>query len=288
MLFIILLRVTLSVSANAAQKRLLLNGAGVNQTWILTYALMLGPAALAAALRPAGGGVEFWRDILLGGGLDAIGNLAMVAALRGTDLSIFGPLNALRPILALAAGWIFLRETPTGAGLAGIAITALGALVLLGGKRETPPDGGRSPIAKLLFLRLAGLSLGTVGAVFLKRAAMQSSAELTVAAWILCGLFVLLVFAAARRKESLAGLGSALAKHRIWLGIHALIFVTMQWLTITIFQRTLLAYSFVYFQLGMVLQVVVGRVFFRERAFARRMLGALIMSVGSGLIVWKG
>jgi hypothetical protein len=87
MLFIILLRVTLSVSANAIQKRLLLDGARVNQAWILTYALMLGPATIAAAIRSEGGGAAFWRDILIGGGLDAIGNLAMVAALRGTDLS---------------------------------------------------------------------------------------------------------------------------------------------------------------------------------------------------------
>jgi drug/metabolite transporter (DMT)-like permease len=288
MAFLVLVRVVLSVSTNAIQKRLLLDGAGVNQTWILTYLLMLGPATLAAVIRPFGGGALFWRDILVGGGLDAIGNLAMVAALRGTDVSIFGPLNALRPILALGAGWIFLGETPTVVGFAGIGITFLGAVVLLGGKHEASAQVDRRHLWKMLLLRVAGLSLGTIGAVFLKRAAMQSSAELTVAAWILCGLFVLLVFAITRRPGTLAGLKGALGKHRFWLGTHAAVFVTMQWLTITIFQKTLLAYSFVFFQLGMALQVIVGRVLFKEPAFVRRMIGAIIMSAGSGLIVWKG
>jgi drug/metabolite transporter (DMT)-like permease len=289
MLFIILLRVTLSVSANAIQKRLLLDGARVNQTWILTYALMLGPAALAAAFRPGGGGgPAFWRDILIGGGLDAIGNLAMVAALRGTDLSIFGPLNALRPILALFAGWIFLGEQPTPAGLAGIGIVFLGALVLFGGKRESAQPIARKELLKMLFLRTAGLSLGTIGAVFLKRAASVSSPEMTVAAWILCGLIVLIAYALFRQPDALPDLAPAMRQHRLWLSIHAAVFVVMQWLTIVIFQATLLAYAFVFFQLALVLQVIVGRVFFNEPAFVRRMIGAIIMSLGSGLVAWRG
>lgn len=289
MLPIILVRVTLSVSANAIQKRLLLDGARVNQTWILTYGLMLAPATLAAWLNPVSGGLSFWRDILIGGGLDAVGNLAMVAALRGTDISIFGPLNALRPILALLAGWLFLREIPTAAGIAGIVVTLFGALILFGGK-GTPGTAQteRARLWKMLLLRLAGLSLGTLGAAFLKRAALNSSAEMTVAAWIVCGLCCLLGVALVRDVPSLGTLGSALGKHRFWLGIHAAVFITMQWLTIRIFQNTLLAYSFVFFQLAMVLQVVVGRVLFNEPAFVRRLVGAAIMSAGSALIVWKG
>jgi hypothetical protein len=33
---------------------------------------------------------------------------------------------------------------------------------------------------------------------------------------------------------------------------------------------------------------VVGRVLFKEPAFARRMAGAVIMSLGSGLVAWRG
>jgi len=62
----------------------------------------------------------------------------------------------------------------------------------------------------------------------------------------------------------------------------------MQWLTIRIFQMTLLAYSFVFFQLGMVLQVFVGRIFFNEPSFARRLTASIVMAGGSILILWRG
>ena len=291
MTLLILFRILLSVSANAVQKRLLLDRAGVNHTWILTYSIMLLPALAFALLHATPVTASFWRDILIGGGLDAIGNLAMVAALRGTDLSIFGPLNALRPIIALLFGWFFLAENPTPIGLLGIAITVGGGVILFSGRTgdhsstSTPP---RASIWKPLFLRTTGLSLGVIGAVFLKRAAMVSSAEVTVAAWIFCGLIVLVLFAALRHRESIITLKPALTEHWKWLLVHSAMFLTMQLLTIKIFQATLHAYSFVFFQLGMVLQVFVGRIFFRETAFLRRLIASLVMALGSILILWRG
>jgi hypothetical protein len=38
----------------------------------------------------------------------------------------------------------------------------------------------------------------------------------------------------------------------------------------------------------MVLQVLAGRLFFKEQAFARRLFASLIMAAGSALILWKG
>jgi drug/metabolite transporter (DMT)-like permease len=285
--FLILLRVILSVSANAIQKRLLLDRAGVNHTWILTYSFMLLPAVIFASVHAGAMGPRFWRDIVLGGGLDAIGNLAMVAALRSTDISIFGPLNALRPILALLFGWIFLAEQPSVSGLAGIAVTVLGGVILFA---DSHPESRTrfAEVWKPLFLRTAGLSLGVIGAVFLKRAATISSAEVTVAAWIFCGLAVLIGFALMRHRQSLNTLANSLGEHRKWLLLHSAVFLSMQWLTIRIFQTTLLAYSFVFFQLGMVLQVFVGRIVFHEPSFARRLVAAIVMASGSVLILWKG
>jgi len=75
---------------------------------------------------------------------------------------------------------------------------------------------------------------------------------------------------------------------RDWLLFHGVIFVVMQWMTIRIFQTTLLAYAFVYFQLAMILQVIAGRVFFREPHFARRMFGCVVMAIGAALISSRG
>jgi uncharacterized membrane protein len=287
--FFIFLRVVLSVSANAVQKRLLLNRAGVGHTWVLTYSIMLLPAMFLALPLPRE--IAFWRDVATGGVLDALGNLAMVAALRSTDISIFGPLNALRPILALMFGWAFLHENPTATGLAGIAVTVLGGVILFSGNSESPSEtrtGMTAQVWKPVLLRTLGLALGVVGAVFLKRAASVSTAEGTVAGWILCGLICLVIFGVfSQSKEECSHL-AALKLHGKWLAIHSTIFLSMQWLTIRIFQETLLAYSFVFFQLGMLLQVFVGRILFQEKSFARRLIAATVMAAGSILILWKG
>lgn len=287
MAWIILLRIILSVSANAVQKRLLLNRAGVYHTWILTYSLILFPAVVIAVAMGGAADREFWQAVTAGGALDAVGNLAMVAALRVTDISVFGPLNALRPIIALFFGWTFLHESPSPLGLVGVAITVAGGVILFA--EPQAHSGARlAEVAHALFLRLSGLALGVGGAVFLKRAALHSSASMTVAAWIVSGLLVLLIGAAVHRPADLRTLSPAACEHFRWLVTHATVFYSMQLLTMRIFQQTLLAYSFVYFQLGMVLQVFIGRVFFQERAFLRRLIASAIMAVGSVLVLWKG
>jgi uncharacterized membrane protein YiaA len=101
-------------------------------------------------------------------------------------------------------------------------------------------------------------------------------------------LLVLVAFAFVRHREAVATLPGALRNHWQWLLAHSAIFLTMQLLTIKIFQATLLAYSFVFFQLGMVLQVFVGRFFFNEGSFFRRLAAAAIMALGSVLILWRG
>src|ERR1700757_1099940 len=129
MTLFILSRVLLSVTGSTVQKRLLLNRMRAVPLWLATYSLMLVPAVLLAAARPAAVSAGFWFNVLMGGLLDAAGNLAMVSALRATDLSIFGPLNAFRPILALLFGWIFLKESPSLAGATGVGVTIVGVLL---------------------------------------------------------------------------------------------------------------------------------------------------------------
>src|SRR4051812_45956078 len=102
----IISRVFLSVSANAVQKHLLLQGVRITPMWLATYLLMLLPAVIFCTTRSFSSSSEFWTNALLAGLLDAAGNLAMVGALRSTDLSLFGPLNAFRPALALLFGWL--------------------------------------------------------------------------------------------------------------------------------------------------------------------------------------
>ena len=280
MTIIIAIRVLLSVSASAMQKRLVNRGASVLGIWTATYGFMFPVALVAAMMTWVKPPSSFWVDSLLGGVLDALGNLAMIAALRAADLSVFGPLNAIRPILALVFGWVFLKEVPTSAGLVGILITVGGACFVLNDDRHEGDK--RSSVWAVLGFRLLGFALATVASVFLKRAATTVSAEMTLMGWFACGLVCLFVYGKVRGEKLLPN------AERDWIVMHAVTFLVMQWMTIKIFQHTLLSYAFVFFQLGMVLQVIAGRLFFREPHFGRRMLGCVIMSIGAALIVWRG
>jgi drug/metabolite transporter (DMT)-like permease len=277
---IIAIRVLLSVSASAMQKRLVNRGASILGVWTATYGLMFPVAVLAAMATWVKPPNSFWMDSLLGGVLDALGNLAMIAALRAADLSVFGPLNAIRPILALVFGWLFLKETPNAAGMIGILITVGGACFVL--KEDQIPGAKRKSVWAVLGFRLLGFALATVASVFLKRAAMKVSVEMTLMGWFTCGLICLFVYGKLRRELLIPSV------NRDWLVIHAVTFGIMQWMTIRIFQATLLSYAFVFFQLGMVLQVVAGRFFFRESHFGRRLLGCVVMSIGAALILLRG
>lgn len=261
---------------------MIVKGAPVVSIWNATYGLAIPAAIAAAAWRWAPPPSSFLVDSILGGVLDALGNLAMLAALRVTDLSVFGPLNAIRPILALLFGWIFLREQPSLAGVFGIGITVFGAWVVL--KDDRADSSGRGSVWKVLGFRLLGFALSTAASVFLKRAAGTVSAEMTLAGWFICGWVCLLIYAAAKR-EKLFDTESGQGK---WLVGHAVVFFAMQWLTIKVFQTTLLSYAFVFFQLGMVLQTIAGRIFFNEQQFRRRMVGCVVMATGAALIILRG
>ena len=275
-------RVFLSASASALQKRLTLGGLTGAKIWRMTYAWMSLPAVLALALalkQPIHEG--FWRNAALAGVIDALGNLTMVAALSSTDLSLFGPLNGFRPVLAMAFGWAFLGERVSWNGGLGVGIIVLGAALLLSspGSRKTP----RTEAAwKSAGLRLLGLALSTLASVFFKRALLSGSSGATLGVWILCGLPVVWM---EFRKAPVAIREESPEKHgRGLLFAHAALFFAMQWLTLEVFRTTLLAYSFAFFQLGMVLQVLLGYWLFREGQLFRRLICCAIMGLGALLI----
>jgi drug/metabolite transporter (DMT)-like permease len=273
---VLLGRVLLSVGASTLQKQLTRREVGSAALWKATYAWMAVPACLILALTLARAPTsEFWWNAIAAGILDALGNLLMVAALRRTDLSVFGPLNGFRPVLALFFGWAFLREVPTILGGIGVGVTVIGAALLLRDEELSSANHNAWP---MFGLRVAGLALSTFASVFLKRATLAGGPELTLAVWILCGLPVFL-FWSWRQHESAD-------EQRHFLTLHALTFFVMQWLTLYAFSATLLAYSFAFFQLGMVLQVVVGRWIFNEPQFRKRLACCAIICVGAALIAY--
>ncbi len=290
--FILLVRLTLSLGASVWQKRLLVAGVPPAQLWNQTYLWMVVPAVLLVAYglalgRGSVGSAQngFWLAASVAGVLDALGNRAFGESLRRTDLSIFGPLNAFRPVLALGLGMVFLGERPPVTGAWGIGLITLGAVGLLYVRPTATPRPGVDWIG--LFWRLAGLGLSTLGAVFLKKALGLGTVGLTLGVWTLTGGLILglgkigpEIF---RRPKGLASEVSS-DHYRGELAGHAAIFLVMQALTLILFRATWLAYAFAWFQLVMILQVILGHRLFREPHPGRRLLAAVVMGIGAVLL----
>jgi uncharacterized membrane protein len=280
-LFLILFgRVILSVSASTLQKWLTSLHASGRRIWRVTYLCMVPPAIAAIVFSWRNDpGASFWRDAALAGLIDALGNLAALTALRQTDLSVFGPLNGFRPLLALLFGWIFLGEHVSAAGAFGVGVTVLGGALLLreensAGFQWKPETGWR------LFWRLFGISLSTFAAVFLKRAAHAGPTGMALGIWVISGAPIFWLTRPAPSPLEAAPWNKLLI-------IHGFVFFGMQWLTLEIFKATLLAYSFAFFQLGMVLQVFAGALVFKERHLKKRLVCCAIIAGGALLIALR-
>lgn len=282
-------RVVLSVTSSGLQKGQLNAGAGTVAFWRGTYGWML-PAGIVTALvdsrADAWVSSGFWINALLAGTIDAAGNRAMLSALRRTDLSVFGPLTALRPVLAMLFGWAFLSEHPSGLGAAGVAVTGVGAVLLMAREGSSIPGGGID--LRSLALRVGGIALSTFASVFLKRAAVAGTPGMTLGVWIVAGTVALGVGQMVRPGSPATPRPDLPSRPNPLIAVHAATFFVMQWLTIVVFQHSLLAYSFAFFQAAIVLQVIVGRVVFGEPAFGRRLAGCAVMGAGAALIAWKG
>src|SRR6185369_314708 len=74
---------------------------------------------------------EFWLNISLCALLAVGGNVLIVAALKRSDLSVLGPINAYKSVVSLVPGMIILGEYPGPSGLAGMALIAAGSYLLL-------------------------------------------------------------------------------------------------------------------------------------------------------------
>ena len=269
-------RVLLSVGASTFQKHLTRRDVGSAALWKATYGWMAFPACLMLALGLRGGVTsEFWWNAITAGVLDALGNFAMVAALRRTDLSVFGPLNGFRPVLALLFGSMFLSEMPTMLGAVGVGVTVVGTAMLLRDE-ESSNNGGNA--WGIFGLRVTGLALSTFASVFLKRATIAGGPELTLGIWIFCGLPVFWLWSWRQHAGS--------NDHRNLVILHAAAFFLMQWLTLYVFAATLLAYSFAFFQLGIVLQVLVGHWMFNEPHFRKRLACCALICAGAALIAY--
>ncbi|MFW5427100.1 MAG: EamA family transporter [Methylophagaceae bacterium] len=229
---------------------------------------------------------SFWLNIFFAALLDMAGTLFLVMSLSKTDLSVFGPLNAYKVVISMLLAMLFLGEIPSSQGFIGIAIIVIGSYFLF-------PSNDQFSANRLLSLlsdrgvqyRFLSILLFSIGTLPLKNAVIAGDAISTTVFWCLIGFPLAVIAHTIFLKDNFTK-DYKQSKNHVYqfLYLGTLIFL-MQYMTMLVFSKLLIAYSLALFQLGMVLQVFLGYRIFNEKHILRRLAACLVMVAGSLLVL---
>lgn len=237
-----------------------------------------------------GAGSELWGNMAVCACLAVSSNVLLVYALKMTDLSVLGPINAYKSVVSLVLGIFLIGELPTATGVAGIGLILAGSYFIVDRDLAQP----RRNAFVLFFrergvqLRFAALGLSATEAVFLKKAILLSSPLTTFMLWSILGLPI----ASAAIAIILRGhIRDDLHVFRDnWRTYYALAITTglMQLTTVLTFGTLQVGYSLALFQMSTLISVFFGHHYFQERHIRKRVFGSIVMVAGAVMIVVFG
>jgi drug/metabolite transporter (DMT)-like permease len=277
-------RIVANPVSNVFQKRLADRGAHPAFIIAVTHALLTAAALpFLGAARSVELQAGFWTDMGLCALLAVTGNVLLVYALRSTDLSILGPINAYKAVLSLVLAVVLLGEIPTVTGLAGVLLIVAGSCFVV----ERGPGNGFARFFqdRGVQLRFAALAFSATEAVFLKRAILRASPEAAFLFWSILGLPVAAMAAAFLLRGTIGQEAARLRSHwrtYMWLALSTGL---MQLTTLLTFGKLQVGYSLALFQLSSLISVFFGYRYFDERGIRRRLAASAIMVAGAALIV---
>jgi drug/metabolite transporter (DMT)-like permease len=275
-------RILASLVANILQKRAMLRGARsvdlVGFTYMIAAILFLAVAVTGRGDAPQS---AFWVTSISAAFLDAFGNILMVSALASLDLSVFGPLNAVKPPLTMVLAALIFGRTPGILGVGGVALIGVGALLLVPGEMNLRAVRTFFS-ARGVWLRIGALGCFALGAICLDEALHHGDWRHVLAIWATVALPVCV---AARR---LLGTkrwknGAPMAwREGITLGF---VGAVLQVLTVLVMVQVTAAYAVALFQLASIPQVALGGMLFGEAHVARRTAGCCLMICGACVVL---
>jgi len=285
----VFIRIVANPLSNVFQKQLAQRSADPLVTIVATHGfLSVFALAILAGMPAAALAADFWVNILIAVVLAVAGYVFLWYALKSTDLSVLGPINAYKAVLGLLLGVVLIGEVPSLVGLIGVGLIVAGSYFVID---RVPGQGRRSAFRQFvrepgIQLRFAALLCSATESVFLKRALLLSSPLTTFLIWtVLC--FAIAATAAVLKRDVAAEVTRLRSEWRtlLWLAATTAL---MQLATILTFGKLQVGYSLALFQLSTLITVYLGHRYFQERDLRRRLFGAMIMVIGAILIVTLG
>lgn len=280
----ILLRILSNPFANVFQKKLTIRGLSPLFVNFITY-LMLALICLAFTfqLKWQDISADFWIYSIIMGLLGALGNLFLVKALQAGDLSVLGPINAYKAVISMLIGLFLLHEIPGIWGLIGVGLIIAGSYFVL----NTTEEGFTWQLFRRreIQFRIWAMVLTATEAVIGKKVILVSSYIHSFFSWCWFGAvfsFVLLLWSRENLNSSLRRV--ELKTTGIFAGLILCIGIT-QFSTTYIFQQMPVGYALSLFQLSVLVNILLGYRIFREKDIRKKLIGGVIMIIGSVMII---
>jgi drug/metabolite transporter (DMT)-like permease len=257
---------------------------------VVTLGLLTVLALPGLAGVPLGAlGAAFWVSIIAAAVLAVAGYLFLWYALRSTDLSVLGPINAYKAVLGLVMAVVLLGEVPTVFGLMGVALIVAGSYFVVD---RAPGQAHGSAFRQFtrepgVQLRFAALICSATESIFLKRALLLSSPITAFLIWTVACFGIAVIGSVVLRRDVGPEVMRLRSDWRTYLGL-AVTTGLMQAATLVTFGALQVGYSLALFQLSTLVTVYLGHRYFAEGHIRRRLLGSLIMVTGAVLIVTLG
>lgn len=275
----LILRILSNPTANVFQKKLTEK---YSSFWVnsITY------CGLTCLFLPLIRSVDFfalnpsiWIYGILGGLLGAMGNAFLVKALSLGDLSVLGPINSYKSVVAMIFGVFLLGEIPSLIGIFATGLVILGSYYVF----DTTEEKFSFTLFKRrdIVYRFLALIFTALEALMIKQVILLSDINTSFIFWCVFGFVFSLLFALGKKvlvkpfdKKSLFQ----------FLGLIAM-FGLMQYTTNYVFQNMNVSYALALFQLSSIVNVVFGYKFFNETQIRKKLAGTLIMVIGAGIII---
>ena len=254
--------------------------------YVVTWAMMVLGVPLTGLVLAVQGVPEikdgFYLAAMISILLNTVAVTLQVKALRLSPLSLTMPFLAFTPLFMLVTSSFILGEFPTAKGFAGIMLIVAGAYSI---NLDRLKDGGiTAPIRAIgsepgSRLMLGVAAIWSVAAAYDKVATVASSpAFYTTFFAVVYGVIYLPLFLVGLRrsestKRSVPGL--------FLLGALSAGMILAQ---MTAIEMTIASYVIAIKRSGMVLSVVLGYFFFKERHLRNRFAGAALMTLGVVLL----
>lgn len=274
----IIIRIITNSMSNVFQKKLSLEGENpvvVNFINYLILSIFSIPLIFLANIPITS--INFIIYALLGGLTGAICNCFMVLALKRGELSVLGPINSYKAIIGLIFGMIILHEFPNIFGLIGIALIILGSYFIL----ETP----KAFLKKDIQYRIYALIFSAIEAVFIKKVIILSSITTSfITSSFLGAVFSFIIMSIFSEKD----IKIPSKKHLIIYILTAICFGLMTFTTAYVFKYINVGYALSLFQLSIIINVILGYKLFNEKNLLKKLIGSLIILIGSATIMIYG